>query len=99
MINMRTHEHGDLIVQFDVEFPPEKFFTDDIQLVKQLESVLPTKPHVDIPKGEHVEEAHMIDFHTTKSAHDSRGHREMYDAGDSDDEGSGHPGVHTCKAQ
>lgn len=28
MINMRTHETGDLIVQFDVEFPPEKFFSD-----------------------------------------------------------------------
>lgn len=24
MINMRTHETGDLIVQFDVEFPGEK---------------------------------------------------------------------------
>lgn len=28
MVNMRTHEAGDLIVLFDVEFPPEKFFTD-----------------------------------------------------------------------
>jgi len=28
MINMRTHDHGDLIVQFDVEFPQDKFLTD-----------------------------------------------------------------------
>jgi hypothetical protein len=43
----------------------------------------------------------MIDFHTTKSAHNERqGHRrEAYDGGDSDDEGTAHPGVHTCKSQ
>ncbi|CAF4905001.1 unnamed protein product, partial [Rotaria socialis] len=55
-----------------------------------LESLLPKRPHIDIPQGEHVEEAHMIDFHTTKSAHDDRrgNRREAYDAGgDSDDEG------------
>lgn len=28
MINMRTHDTGDLIVQFDVEFPGEKTLTD-----------------------------------------------------------------------
>jgi hypothetical protein len=62
---------------------------------------LPKRPHVDIPKGEHVEEAHMIDFHTTKSAHEDRhgGHRrEAYDGGDSDEEGA-HQGVHTCRSQ
>jgi len=100
MINMRTHETGDLIVQFDVEFPPEKFFSDS-QTLKQLESVLPKRVHVDIPKGEQVEDVHLIDFHTTKSAHDDRrggGRREAYDDGDSDEEGH-HPGVQTCRAQ
>ncbi len=28
MINMRTHDTGDLIIQFDVEFPSEKSLTD-----------------------------------------------------------------------
>lgn len=28
MINMRTHDTGDLIIQFDVEFPTEKSLTD-----------------------------------------------------------------------
>jgi len=100
MINMRTHDTGDLIIHFDVEFPSDKFFTDP-HVLKKLESILPKRPHVDIPKGEHVEEVHMIDFHTTKSAHNDRqGHRrEAYDAGDSDDEGGVHPGVHTCKSQ
>ena len=28
MINMRTHDTGDLIIQFDVEFPPDKSLTD-----------------------------------------------------------------------
>ena len=31
MINMRTHESGNLIVQFDVEFPTEKSL-NEIQL-------------------------------------------------------------------
>ncbi len=56
---------------------------------------------MDIPKGEDVEETHMIDFHTTKSAHNDRQNhrREAYDGGDSDDEGTAHPGVHTCRSQ
>lgn len=43
----------------------------------------------------------MIDFHTTKSAHDDRrggSRREAYDHGDSDDEGA-QPGVTACRAQ
>ena len=28
MINMRTHDTGDLIIQFDVEFPMEKSLSD-----------------------------------------------------------------------
>ncbi|CAF1430806.1 unnamed protein product, partial [Didymodactylos carnosus] len=100
MINMRTHDMGDLIIQFDVEFPHEKFLTDSAAL-KQLESILPTKAKVVIPEGEHVEEAHMIDFHSTKSAHEGgnrSGGREAYE-GDSDEEGMHGPGVHTCKSQ
>ncbi|CAF1170378.1 unnamed protein product [Adineta steineri] len=99
MVNMRTHDTGDLIVQFDVEFPSDKSQLDP-QIFKQLEALLPKRPHVDIPKGEHVEDAHMIDFHTTKSAHSDRQgtRREAYDAGDSDEEG-GQPGVHTCRSQ
>lgn len=98
MINMRTHDTGDLIVQFDVEFPAEKSL--DTEQLKALETLLPKRPHVEIPKGEHVEDVHMIDFHTTKSAHNDRPgqRREMYENGDSDDE-SGHPGVHTCRSQ
>ncbi len=42
----------------------------------------------------------MIDFHTTRSAHDDRHgqRREAYDQGDSDDEGA-HANVHTCRSQ
>jgi hypothetical protein len=42
----------------------------------------------------------MIDFHTTKSAHDDRhgNRREAYDGGDSDDE-SAQPNVQTCGSQ
>lgn len=43
----------------------------------------------------------MIDFHTTKSAHNDRNNsrREAHNGGDSDDEGTAHPGVHACRAQ
>lgn len=61
--------------------------------------MLPKRKETEIPKGENVEDVHMIDFHTTKSAHDDRHgqRREAYDHGDSDDEGA--QGVHTCRAQ
>ena len=29
MLNMRTHDTGDLIIQFDVDFPSEKALTED----------------------------------------------------------------------
>ena len=101
MINMRTHETGDLIVQFDVEFPSEKFL-NDAEEFKKLESLLPKRAHIDIPKGEHVEDVQLIDFHTTKSAHRDRHggyRREAYNAEDSDEEGTAHPGVHACRSQ
>lgn len=66
---------------------------------QKLESILPKRTHVEIPTGEDVEEVHMIDFSTTKSAHDERhGQRhENYERGDSDDEGGHH--VQGCRAQ
>jgi DnaJ-class molecular chaperone len=36
MINMRTHDTGDLIVQFDVEFPSDRALTDP-QILKVIE--------------------------------------------------------------
>jgi DnaJ-class molecular chaperone len=38
MINMRTHDAGDLIIQFDVEFPSEKSLTD--AQLKVIETIL-----------------------------------------------------------
>ena len=42
----------------------------------------------------------MIDFHTTKSAHEQQHgqRRDAYEEGDSDEEG-GQPGVQACRAQ
>ena len=42
----------------------------------------------------------MLDFHTTKSAHDDKrgNRREAYNGEDSDEEG-GQPGVQTCRSQ
>ena len=32
MTNLETHHTGDLIIRFDVEFPPMNFFTDPVLL-------------------------------------------------------------------
>jgi DnaJ-class molecular chaperone len=39
MVNMRTHDAGDLIVQFEVEFPAERFFSDT-QILKVSEKTV-----------------------------------------------------------
>jgi DnaJ-class molecular chaperone len=39
MSNMETHHTGDLIIQFDVEFPPMNFFNDpNILQVRKIRS-------------------------------------------------------------
>ena len=75
-------------------------FIFDSFLCQQLETLLPARTPTDIPQGDDVEEVHMIDFHTTKSAHEQQHgqRRSAYDDGDSDDEGA-QPGTQACQAQ
>jgi len=60
MPNRQTHELGDLIIHFDVEFPRENFIKNQAQ-VKQLEAILPSKHHVTMNAQENVEEVQMED--------------------------------------
>lgn len=111
MINMETHHTGDLIIQFDVEFPPMNFFNDP-SILQKLESLLPSKPTLDIPNGINLDEASTMIDHKKESfsskhrsqqpmdeSNEDEDEDENYiDADDDDDDGdNGHPQVHTCQ--
>ena len=40
--------------------------------LKKLEAILPTKPIIEIPKGDHVDEVSMVDYESTKGSSKSR---------------------------
>nr|KAG5712990.1 hypothetical protein BaRGS_021784 [Batillaria attramentaria] len=83
-------EKGNLYIKFDVTFPPNNF-VESPQL-QQLETLLPKRPHVDIPEGEHVEEVNLVDYEDTRDS--SRGARsEAYHEDDDDDMGGHGPRV------
>lgn len=82
--------YGNLIIKFDVEFPPPGFASED--KLKKLEDILPKRPELKIPKGAEVDDSCTLDEfdpskHQTKSSN-----RGYYDDDDDDEEG-GHPGV------
>jgi len=56
MISMENHHTGDLIIQFEVEFPPANFFNNST-LIKTLETILPPKSTLTIPSGINIDEA------------------------------------------
>ncbi|UJR38403.1 hypothetical protein I4U23_031072 [Adineta vaga] len=84
MINMETHHTGDLIIQFDVEFPPMNFFNDP-NILQQLESILPSKPVLNIPSNTGLDESStaMIDY--KKESHSTK-HRSAKKVGDDSNE-------------
>lgn len=84
---------GNLIVKFDVEFPKNNFTTEE--KLKQLESILPKRPELNIPKGVEIDDSCTFeDFdpikHQSRSSNQRRGY---YDDDEDDEEGGGHPGV------
>ncbi|XP_045193961.1 dnaJ homolog subfamily A member 2-like [Mercenaria mercenaria] len=77
-------EKGDLLVKFDVIFPPQNFATT--QQLKKLEKILPARPKFEMPEGEHVEEVNLMEYDDTRSS--GGGRREAYhDDDDEDDDG------------
>jgi len=94
MINMETHHTGDLIIQFDVEFPPMNFFNDSTILHK-LENLLPAKSILNVPLGVNLDEASsMIDYkkeskstkHRAQRIYDENNEEEEEDDDDDDDD-------------
>lgn len=74
-------EKGNLYVTFDIKFPDNHFTTE--ANLKLLESVLPPRPAFEMPVGEHVEEADLMDYDPNdRSSSNCRG--EAYVSDDED---------------
>lgn len=83
-------QKGQLIVQFDVQFP-ENQFCDEVGL-KALEVLLPPRPAFRMPIGDDVEEVNLYDL----SPGDTGGSRsEAYE----EEEEMGRPGAMRCAHQ
>lgn len=92
---MPVYRHGgrgNLFVKFNVKFPPKNFTSED--KLKQLESILPKRTPVKVPKGAEVDECDLVDLDPYK--HQSSSRRDAYDS--EDEEGAGGPGVQ-CASQ
>lgn len=106
MINMETHHTGDLIIQFEVEFPPMNFFNDPT-ILQKLESLLPSKPVLHVPNGISLDESSsMVDYkkesssnshRTAKSEHETDDDDDEQYIDDDDDDDHDHPQVHACQ--
>ncbi|XP_064610449.1 dnaJ homolog subfamily A member 2-like [Liolophura sinensis] len=73
-------EKGNLYVKFEITFPESGFAS--AEAMKALEKLLPPRPKVELPMGEHVEEVTLSDY--DGHANDG-GRREAYDEDDDDD--------------
>ncbi|CAG2211198.1 dnaJ homolog subfamily A member 2-like [Mytilus edulis] len=82
-------EKGDLIVKFDITFPPKNFA--DPEQLKKLESLLPSRPEREIPTGEDVEEVDLVEFDESRGGR--RRNRDAYNEDDEDEEGGHGPRV------
>lgn len=68
-------------------------------IFKKLETILPPRPKVEIPTGEHVDEVSMIEYENTKGSSKSAEHsgpggffKDAYASGSEDEDGPGGPG-------
>lgn len=93
-------EKGNLYIKFDVKFPEDSSMSEEA--IKKLEAILPPRPKIEIPQGDHVDEVSMVDFEGTRgssSSHGAHGHGHGHggpgaffrggDDDDDDEEGAG----------
>ncbi|KAF1662174.1 UNVERIFIED_CONTAM: hypothetical protein FQV16_0012037, partial [Eudyptes robustus] len=99
MPNKDNSAHGSLYVIFSVTFPENRFLTEDG--FKQLESLLPKRPHAAITVTPDIEEVSLCDFDEARYEGGGGGRREAYhDDDDSDEEMHGHGGQRVqCASQ
>ncbi|CAF2946274.1 unnamed protein product [Rotaria sp. Silwood2] len=111
MTSMETHHTGDLIIQFDVEFPPINFFHHS-NIIQKLESILPAKPVLNVASEVNLDEASsMIDHHKEPHSNKHRAQKayndtneendddddQYVDDDDDDDDDTDQPQVHACQ--
>lgn len=88
MPNKDNSAHGNLYVTFTVKFPENHFLPEDSY--KQLESLLPKRPAVQIPTD--VEEVSLSEFDERRYTEGRGGRREAYHDDEDSDEEMGGPG-------
>ncbi|KAI1718869.1 dnaJ central domain-containing protein [Ditylenchus destructor] len=84
-----SRKRGNLYIDFDLEFPPNHFTSDD--MFKNLETLLGPRKAVKIPEGRKVVEVTLSDYDERRDQN-SRGPDETYlsESDDSDDIAGGH---------
>ncbi|KAK6460078.1 dnaJ class heat shock protein [Scheffersomyces coipomensis] len=88
----RQGGRGNLFIKFTVKFPANGFADED--KLKQLESILPARAAVSIPKGAEVDEVSVVDVDPYK--HNAGSRRDAYDS--DEEEGQQGQGVQ-CASQ
>lgn len=80
-------EKGNLYINFNITFPQNNFASEE--QLRELESLLPPRPRVEIPTGEDVEEVNLVDFDSSRGFGGPSSSRNEAYAEDDDDEGHG----------
>ncbi|KAH3901308.1 probable Mitochondrial protein import protein MAS5 [Saccharomycodes ludwigii] len=86
--------YGNLIIKFEIEFPPNNFTSEEN--LKKLESILPPRKTVEIPASAKVDECTLQDYNPSKHSSNPRG-GQSYDS-DEEDGQHGAEGVQ-CASQ
>ncbi|KAF9164974.1 Type I HSP40 co-chaperone [Actinomortierella ambigua] len=84
----RHHDHGNLYIQFEIEFPAAGW--TDPATIEKLRTILPVPQALpDIPKEKHIEEVSLTEMDPRQKARAEQGQQGYQD----DDDEGGHPGV------
>jgi DnaJ family protein A protein 2 len=83
MPSYRHHDYGNMIVTFEVEFPPSDW--TDNEIIAQLASILPQPPPENIPPEAHVEDVDMTSMDSQQA--NLAKHNLEHEPEDEDDDG------------
>ncbi|XP_055380650.1 dnaJ homolog subfamily A member 2 [Condylostylus longicornis] len=96
-LHTNPFEKGDLIIQFNVKFPENKFGSQE--QMEKLELLLPPRTPFTMPNGENVEEVEMVNLEPRNDGYSSSASAGLfYEPEDSDFDEGGGAGVQ-CHAQ
>jgi DnaJ family protein A protein 2 len=86
-IYKRSHENGDLYIEFEVEFPPTNWASLD--KIKQLENILPPRPTPMALDDKVVDEYDLENYDQHKFNRNNQRSRHAHDDDDEEHEGPG----------